>query len=81
MLGWLLPDMALGPTCMFFLLLLLLVDQAIRKAMLGRTMNRALYRKVFRFTLASRWSRSLCSYMDFGFSSLALLVLVLLLVL
>jgi len=78
--GRLLPDGALGPACLFFLLLLL-VDQAVHKAVLGRTVNWAIYRKVVRFTLASRWSLSLCIYKDFGFSSLALLVLVLLLVL
>ena len=66
--------------CLFFLLLLLLIDYAVYKAMLGRTVNRAINRKVHRFTLTSRWSFSFSYDKDLSFSSLALLVLVLLLV-
>ena len=44
-------------------------------------MYRAIYMEVFGFTLASKWSLSLCRCKDFSFSSLALLVLVLFLVL
>ena len=77
---WLLPDRALRLTCLFFLLLLLLVDQAVYKPMLGRMVNMAIDGKVFRFTLSSWWSLSLSSDKDFSFPDLALLVLVLLLV-
>ena len=78
-LRWLLLDWAFGLTCLFFLPLLLLVDQTIYKAMLGRTVNRAIDGKVLRFTLSSWQSLSFSYGKDFSFS-LALLVLVLLLI-